>query len=191
MGRSPDPKFGSSFWLSEAAVQTDADGKFEIRGVPAGARFNFWKSGLDYLQSQPLDLDGAENTVTMLYGGAITGRALDHAGKPIRNFRVLVNAPRERGPADKIGGYFAGYSGIGIRFTSPDGRFAVTDIPAGNVCRITVMADGHGEAVEDRVTAVPVNHLKAVEPVVLRAGQPVSLRVRAVKVDGKPIAARA
>jgi hypothetical protein len=40
----------------------------------------------------------------------------------------------------------------------------------------------------DRVTAVPANRLKGTEPVVLRAGPPLRLRVRALTADRKPVA---
>jgi hypothetical protein len=77
---------------------------------------------------------------------------------------------------------------MGVRFTSPDGSFVLTGVGAGSVYRIRVLAPGHGEAVEDRVIAVPTNKLDATEATVLKAGPPVALRVRAVTEDGKPIA---
>jgi beta-lactamase regulating signal transducer with metallopeptidase domain len=187
---SPDPRIGNPFWLSEAAVHTGADGKFVIKGVPEGARFDFIKAGMSDLRNHKLPLDDGETpaTVTLSYGGAIKGRVVDSDDRPIRNFRVLLSQPRNRRPGDPFGGYFAGFSGIGVRFTSPDGSFVLTGVVAGSVLRISALAEGHGEAVEDRVTAVPLNRLGETEPVTLRAGPPVSLRVRAVTTDGKPIA---
>jgi uncharacterized GH25 family protein len=185
---SPDPRIGNPFWLSEAAVRTDADGKFESKGVPNFARFDFLKPGLSDVRNHVLDLTRADNAVTMRYGGAINGRVVDQGGKPIRNFRVLVTFPRVRVPGDQTAGFFAGYSGIGVRFTSADGTFVLTGIGAGSVYRIKVLADGHGEAVADRVMAAPVNRLAGTEPLTLRAAPPAALRVRAVTSDGKPIA---
>src|SRR5207253_11244403 len=49
-------------------------------------------------------------------------------------------------------------------------------------------ADGHAEAVAERVVAVPLNRLSAAPPTELRAGPPVKLRVRAVATDGKTVA---
>jgi protocatechuate 3,4-dioxygenase beta subunit len=151
---SPDPRIGNPYWLIEAQVHTNAEGKFELKGAPEGARFDFLKPGLSDLRSQTLDLNLADNTVTMLYGGAVSGRVVDRNGKPIRSFRIRVGLPRERQPGDQFTGFFAGYSGIGVRFTSDDGRFVLTGVGAGSVYRITVVAPGHGEAVADRVTAV-------------------------------------
>jgi uncharacterized GH25 family protein len=185
---SPDPRIGNPFWLRESEVRTDGNGKFEMKGVPDGAQFDFLKSGLSDLRNHHLDLASADNIVTMRYGGAISGRVVDREGKPIRNFRVLVGFPHERRPDDQSGGFFAGYCGIGVRFTSADGSFVLTGVGAGSVHRIMALADGHGEAVADRVTVVPINHLETTKPVTLQAGPPVALRVRAVTAKDKPIA---
>jgi beta-lactamase regulating signal transducer with metallopeptidase domain len=188
---SPDLRIGNPFWLTEAAVYTSASGLFELHGVPDdNARFDFVKPGMSDVRNRKLAFDDANNIVTvkMSYGGAISGRVVDREGKPIRNFRVLVNFPRERRPGDQTSGFFAGYCGIGVRFTSADGSFVLTGVGAGSVYRVTALAEGHGEATADRVTAVPLNHLATTKPVTLRAGPPIRLRVRALTADGKPIA---
>jgi hypothetical protein len=185
---SPDPRIGNPCWLSEMAVRTDAEGRFVLKGIPDHARFDFLKPDLSDVRNHELALDGVANAVTMQYGGAISGRVLDRDGKPIRNIRVLVGAPRQRQQGDRLTGFFAGYSGIGVRFTSADGSFVLTGVGAGSVYRITALAEGHGEAVADRVTAVPVNRLGSTEPVMLRAGPAIPLRVRALGTDGKAIA---
>ncbi len=90
---------------------------------------------------------------------------------PIRNFRVLVNFPRERRLADLwrlgnlSGGFFAGFTGFGVRFTSEDGGFVLTGIGAGSVLRIAAIADDHGSGdcgPGDR--RVPLNHLADAKP---------------------------
>jgi beta-lactamase regulating signal transducer with metallopeptidase domain/uncharacterized GH25 family protein len=183
----PNPRFCNPYWLTESAVYTDPAGRFEMKGVPRGAQFDFLKRGLSELRNQELDLTRADNTVKMLYGGALSGRVVDRDGKPIRNFRVLVNFPRERKEGDQTAGFFAGYTGIGVRFTSADGSFVLTDVGAGSVYRVKVIAEGHGEAVADRMTALALNQVRNARPVTLRAGSPVELRVRAVAAGDKPI----
>jgi beta-lactamase regulating signal transducer with metallopeptidase domain/protocatechuate 3,4-dioxygenase beta subunit len=185
---SPDPRIGNPYWLTEAAVYTGADGKFALKGVPGRAQFDFLKRGLSDVRNRELDLTRTDNSVVMVYGGALSGRVVDRDGKPIRSFRVLVNAPRERKPNDQSGGYFAGYCGIGVSFTSADGSFVLTGIGAGGVYRVTALAPGHGEATVDRMVSMPLNHAKNAKPVTLKAGPPMKLRVRAVTADGKPIA---
>jgi hypothetical protein len=43
-----------------------------------------------------MDLDQENNTMR-----ARAGKVVSHDGKPIRNFRVLVNFPRDRRPEDQ------------------------------------------------------------------------------------------
>src|SRR5262249_35868553 len=84
---SPDPRSADAVSLREGSVSSDARGKFELKGIPENATFSFLKPGLTDLRNQKLNLDGGANAVTMQYGGALTGRVIDRAGKPIRNFR--------------------------------------------------------------------------------------------------------
>ena len=58
---------------------------------------------------------------------------------------------------------------MGVRFTSADGSFVLTGVGAGSVYRIMALADGHGEAAADRVTAAPRNRLAEAEPVLFRS----------------------
>jgi hypothetical protein len=171
--------------LMEQSAVTDEKGRFVVKGVPEESFFCFQKRGMTELR-QGLELDTADykSIGTMQYGGAISGRVVDREGKPIRSFRVLVNGSRGGGGA----GVFAGFTGIGVRFTSADGSFVLTDVPAGGAYRITALAEGHDQAVADPVKAVPLNHLADAKPVTLQAGPPARLRVRAVTGDGKPVA---
>jgi beta-lactamase regulating signal transducer with metallopeptidase domain len=186
--QSLDPQLHGSDWLRESAVHTDADGKFTLKGVPDGAKFAFMKSGMSAIRDHELKLDGADNTVTLLYGGAVSGKVVDQDGKPIHNFRILAGLPHEKKPGDASGHFFVGFASIGVRFTSEGGSFVLTGFEAGSVLRITAIAEGHSQASVDRVTAVPLNHLADGKPLTLRTGPPVVLRVRAVTTDDKPIA---
>ncbi|MCI0459366.1 MAG: sigma-70 family RNA polymerase sigma factor, partial [Gemmataceae bacterium] len=156
--------------LTEAATRTDAEGKFALKGIPKGARFAFSKPGLSKILNRELALDGADNAVTMHYNGAVRGRVLDQDGKPVRNFRVFVELPRvlQRRPGDKFDGLPDAYIFVGVRFTSADGTFVLTGVGPGSVYRITAQVDGHGEAVAERVLAVPANRLGEAEQVTLR-----------------------
>jgi protocatechuate 3,4-dioxygenase beta subunit len=185
---SPEPGRGDPVWLREADVRTDADGKFQMTGVPEHASLDFLKPGLSDLRNLVLKLDGVENSVTMRYGGAVFGRVVDRDGKPIRNFRVLVGFPLQRQAGDRTEGFFAGYSGIGVHFTSADGTFVLTGVGADCVYRIRALAAGHGEAVAERLLAVPTNRLAKTQPVTLQAGPTVPLRVRVQTEEGKQIA---
>jgi sarcosine oxidase gamma subunit len=185
---SPEPGIGNPFWLTQSQVRTAADGTFTIRGVPEAARFDFLKRRLSDVRDRELKPEPADNKIVLQYGGALTGRVVGADGKPVRDFRILVNFPHNLGPDERPAGFFAGYCGMGLRFTSDDGSFVVTGVGAGDEYRVTAIAAGHGAAELNRVKAVPVNKLAAAAAAVLKAGPPVKLRVRAVEADDKPIA---
>jgi hypothetical protein len=99
--------------LWERGTKTDDRGRFHVAGLPESwVTFTFRGTGLSDLRDRHLDLD-KENTVLMAAAGAVRGRVVDHEGKPVRTFRVLLNASRGRKAGDKSGGFFAGFSGSG------------------------------------------------------------------------------
>jgi hypothetical protein len=183
---SPIVNSGDGVALWDACAHTDATGRFELKGIPERASIDFVKPGMGEARNQRLNRNGEENTVVLAHGGVIVGRVIDRRGKPIRDFRVLIGFPRNPRKEDRSEGYFAGYSGV--HFTSDDGTFVLSGVGPGSVYRVTALAGGHGEAVLDRVQAVPANHRSKTPPTTLRAGAPLPLRVRAVTSDGKPIA---
>ncbi len=164
---------------------TDAEGRFRLEGLPrSGARFNFRGDGRGFLGYQMLRLGGEENEVTLKQqsDGMIRGRVVDRDGRPVRNFRIRVNAPRERQPGDKFGGYFAGYCGIGITFTSDDGVFVITDLgKAGGICRISAVAEGYGQGSVDRVASTTLAQLPPAEVLTIPLGPPHHLQVQAIR----------
>jgi protocatechuate 3,4-dioxygenase beta subunit len=183
---SPETGIGNPHWLREHQTVTDARGRFRLKGVPEGALFDFLREGLSDLRSQPLPADGSRGLVVMQAEGAIRGQVVDQGGRAVRNFRVLINIPHERKPDEQAGGFFAGYCGIGVRFTSDDGTFVVTGLTTGHVHRVSAVPEGYREAIADRVIAEPLNRLSPAQKLTLRAGAPVALRVRAVTA-GRPI----
>jgi hypothetical protein len=171
-------------------VQTDADGRFELTGLPRwNVRFDFLRDGFDELRDQTLEPGGVHNEVRMVGGGAIRGRVLDPDGKPVRDFRIRLDLPRNLPAGEKSGGFYAGYQSIGITFTANDGTFAVSDVPADTWLRVRAVATGYGEAINDRVLALPIDELPAADPLTLRLTRPHQLRVRVVsEQDQKPLA---
>lgn len=174
--------------LWERSVQTDAQGRFSVRGLPeTGTTFTFLGQGVSALRDHVLEFDKA-NVVMMTGAGAIRGKVVDHEGKPVRNFRVLLNGSRQRKPGDKYGGFFAGFCGIGLTYTSDDGSFVVRDLTGGSVQRVTVLAPGHGEGTIDRVIAEPLSHRAPGQAVTFRLARPYTLKVHAVEEpSAKPI----
>ncbi len=178
---------GLALW--ERSTKTDAQGRFDIGGLPASdLSFTFLGDGVSDLRDHVLDLD-KETVVTMSAAGAVRGKVVDHEGKPVRVFRVLLNGSREKQPNDKFGGFFAGFCGIGLTYTSDDGSFLIRNLGAGSVQRVTVLAPGHGEGTIDRVIAEPLNRLTPDKALTFQLARPFALKVSAVEEgSGKPIA---
>src|SRR5262249_23644774 len=131
----------------DKSVRAGPDGKFEMKGVHQTHQFDFHVAGFTTLRGQALSRT-EENRVVLQAEGALKCGVVDRDGKPIRDFRVLLAFTKNRQAGDRTEGYFAGYSGIGVRFTSPDGSFVLTGVGAGSVYRVRVIAEGHGEAVQ-------------------------------------------
>ncbi len=180
---SPDPSLCNPLYLGERSAHTGADGKFRIAGLPKGpVLFDFMGTGLSDRRNAKLDMADGINRVVMHATGAVRGRVTDGEGKPVKRFRVLVNFPRERKPDDELGGYFAGYCWPGLTFTDERGEFQVTDLVAGSVVRVTIMAEGHGVVAIDRAIVRPVTALKPAHQLGLQLTPPHS---GAVAVTGQ------
>ncbi len=190
---SPDPSLCNPLWLDERKGRTDTMGRFQIEGLPRyGARFDFLHADLSELRNQSLLLGDSTNVVRMQAGGAIRGRVVDPEGQPVREFRILIQIPHRLEPGEKGGGFFAGFEGIGITFTSPEGTFVVSDVNAGHIHRVVAVAEGYGEAAQDRVEVQPMTRLPRAEELTLQLTAPHSLIIRVVEVEqdrpGKPLA---
>ncbi|HEY1378730.1 MAG TPA: carboxypeptidase regulatory-like domain-containing protein [Gemmataceae bacterium] len=183
--QGPGPFMTNGTSLSEHVTWTGPDGSFKVAGLPDNVRFTFQRAGLTDLRD--VKLTGTENVVLMEHGGAIRGRVVDKDGKPVRTFRVRLTHPRQPVPGNPMRGIMVELINLGLTFTAGDGGFLVSGLAADGVYRVTVAADGHGEAEEDPVTAVPLNRLPA-EPPTFRLGPPAALRVRGVATGGGPVA---
>jgi len=174
--------------LWERRATTDARGRFEVTGLPSdGVKFTFLREGVSDLRDHALELD-KEAVVVMTAAGAIRGKVVDANGAPVRNFRVLLNSPRDRKPDDQYGGFFAGFCGIGLSYSSDDGSFLVRNLGAESVQRVTVLAPGHGEVSIDRVVAEPLNRLTPDQALTFQVAKPNTLRVHVVEEEtGEPI----
>lgn len=177
---------GAALW--ERKATTDDKGRFVVAGLPdQGARFTFLREGVSDLRDHDLELD-KECVVVMSAAGAVRGKVIDFEGKPVRNFRVLLNISRERKPDDQYGSFFAGYCGIGLTYSSDDGSFLVRNLNAGSVQRVTVLAPGFGEATIDRVVAEPLSRLTPEKAVTFFVKKPHTLRVHITdEASGAPI----
>ena len=114
--------------------------------------------------------------MTLVGPGAIRGRVVDPLGNPVSDFRVQVGIPKGAKPGEPVGGYFAGYSGTGLAFTRDNGEFTISGLTAGNLHRLTIIADGWGSGEVDRVIAEPIGRLKPADALTIKLAEPRSLR---------------
>jgi len=140
-----------------SAAYTDADGRFEVRGLPLeDVKLDISATGFEDVDQKASRGDRVEVTLKRA-GGRMKGRVLDGAGRPIRRFSV-----------------------DGSDFTTDDGRFEVTAFSSTDSVR--VKADGYvptSKVVKMTTPVVDVGDL------VLEKG--LSLQVEVVGGDGKPV----
>lgn len=174
--------------LVDRRAITDEHGRFAIAGLPAGeVHAGFSGPGMTALPNHPLTLD-AENVVTVAPAGEIVGRVVDGDGRPVRNFRVLLRAPRDGGPADRNLRFFAGFGGIGLTCTAEDGSFVVRNLDAGVAHRVTILAPGFGAATVNRVVARPRDRRGGADVALFELGPPSVLDVEVRAADsGRPV----
>jgi beta-lactamase regulating signal transducer with metallopeptidase domain len=174
---SPDPSLCNPLWLGERSATTDDQGRFEIQGLPSGpVRFDFMCEGLSELRNHELEIGSRDNIVRMGATGAVHGIVLDPRGKPVRNFRICLKAPRQRDNNLNFGGFDATFL-RGVWFTSDDGTFTVSELEAGTYVRVVAIAEGYGQAAVDLQKVYPLTDLPPAGDLRLQLTEPHSLRV--------------
>lgn len=183
---NPKPNWGGFVYLDELQGTTDRDGRFTLEGMPESAMCDVVAENHSAVRRRALSIsDESQNVLTLLGEGAIRGRVVDPLGNPVRDFRVQVGIPKGAKSGEPVGGYFAGYSGTGLAFTRDDGDFTISGLTAGNLHRLTVIAEGWGAGEADRVLAQSVGRLKSADAVTIKLAAPHSLRVRVFRAEGK------
>jgi hypothetical protein len=79
-----------------AMAVSDADGSFAFSGVLRCRKYSLWaqKAGLVCAREQPVEIpalgDPPVETLTLMEGGRVTGRAVDAHGSPLRNVELAL-----------------------------------------------------------------------------------------------------
>ena len=176
------------------SADADANGKFEIDSLPAGAPFSFNAKGYSEIENAELQLDGADEViVTMKSEGVIKGRVVNAAtGKPVSPFSVQITFSPDRKAGD-LGHHLSGAratSPAGERFANADGTFALKELIQGMPLQVTVSAEGYERQIERRVLAKSMDDMEQVEfrlPA-LNPKTVFTIRGRVVDEQGRPIA---
>lgn len=179
-------------------IRTDADGRFEARGLRPGPWTLFGESGRDGRfgrAPKTVQLARGETedvTIDLAYGAAIEGRVVDQDGAPVAGVAVQF--------------WHTGIDDAGVAVTSVDGSFRAATMTGGGQYRTTVrpyqgakaflrpasgtefpmiaLADGDSE-VTGVVLAVQLDRLSITGRVVDSAGAPVAdARVNATLAAG-------
>ncbi|WP_406697279.1 carboxypeptidase regulatory-like domain-containing protein [Singulisphaera sp. Ch08] len=183
---TPRPNSGGFVYLDTLGANTDRDGKFTLEGMPENVSCDVVAEGWSAVRQKTLSAsDESKNEVVLLGGGAIRGRVVDPLGNPVKNFRIQVGIPKNSKPGDPVGGYFAGYGGTGLAFTRNDGVFTISGLTAGNLHRLTVIAESFGGGEVDRVEAQSLGRLKPADDLTIKLEPGHTLRVRVIGEKGK------
>lgn len=105
-------------------VVTDADGRFEIRGLPRGyVTLSVWAKGYHHnsVREKPITTPADDVVLKAVRAGSIKGKVVDSANKPAQNAQVFVQ---------EIGGAQVGSWG-GSMNVAPDATFAFENVPPG------------------------------------------------------------
>jgi len=174
--------FGSMSWSNverAGRVETDADGRFAIRGLEEGS-YTLRASGADpdaetderLWRASQESVAAPSNGVQLTLRGplAFSGRVVDDRGEPVAAFEITAESTEREGPDESQ------------RFTSEDGTFLFARVGAGE-WGVSAEADGH--ALEDELTLTLPHDGTPVELVLERRG---SIRGRVVDPAGGPAA---
>jgi protocatechuate 3,4-dioxygenase beta subunit len=190
----PQPEWGAfkPWWsgfvyLRPLDVTTDADGSFTLEGMPDAVKADVLAPQHSSARHHALSLDPSKNVIILPANGAIRGRVVDSQGNPVRNFRVKIEPSRERKVGEKSGGFYLGYTTIGVAFTRDDGVFTLSGLTTGDVAGVTVISDGFGTQEVRRMVVDSIDHLRPADSFIIKLDPPRILRVHVVSDDAKPI----
>jgi protocatechuate 3,4-dioxygenase beta subunit len=162
---------------------SDARGRFEITGLPAG-RYDLTAEARGFAPRQVpgIEVAGGEGeqalgTIVLAPGTALEGQVVDPRGQPIADAGVWVTAAGARGPWR---GFFRQEEEPDAR-SGLDGWFRVADLAPGQAVDLQVVRRGYGGAEVPGV--VP-----PAEPVTVTLQPAVRVSGRVVDPDAKPIA---
>jgi protocatechuate 3,4-dioxygenase beta subunit len=173
---SADIRYLREDFEAPAPATTDAEGRWQCEGMPAGIDRNrmtiaFAHPDYEHVNlpvGQALD-DVRRGKATVLPRGLeLAGRVVDAAGRPIKGARVLRGSDQFGGDVPRAG-------------TDADGRFRFAHVPAGETV-LTVQALGYAPALR-KVVLSP-----GLAPVEFRLEKGRTIQGRVVDAKGEPLA---
>jgi hypothetical protein len=132
-----------------SADLTDADGRFDLGRVVAGARFVVVAESDAYVgaESEPFEVAAGERRevdLTLVPGGTLRGRVVDENGRWLRGARVRLGPlPEDMTGETAVSGWRADRALLPETWTTAeDGSFLATNLPSGRLL-LKVEAEGY------------------------------------------------
>jgi protocatechuate 3,4-dioxygenase beta subunit len=149
---APTEGMPTGYEISEAQARSNREGVFEMRLVP-GLRYRFRAEKEGYgCNEQPeihVTAEGAPEVRVVLSGAiVIRGRVVDPGGRPIAGVSVTTQRIFE-----KSGTHIERHRAVPV--TDEQGRFEMTDLPAGGKFRIVAKNEGYGQDTDHVFLAAP------------------------------------
>ncbi len=183
---------GEHPWTLGGRVETDADGKFEIDGLPEQSTLTVYTPRqFAPIKDMPVTAGLDELlTVKMELSAVIRIRAIDEqTGKPIPEFNVKVENTRDRREGDPWGSFSTEYTEQGVNVMGETKKFEMTNLVAGTPLKVTVSAKDYLPLVQDRVLAVRSDQAPLIDIALKRDSpdnyEPVAGTLK--RKDGKPV----
>ena len=148
-------------------VSTDAEGKFEIRGLPDTATITVYTPR----QYEPINdlsfdvVEGEEVKISMTPAAVLRVRAIDDAtGTPIPKFNVRLGHCKARLDGDKRGiGIYSNLVNPGVNIHGTQKEFKLDHQIAGVVYEVTVSAEGYETKTINRMQTVVESEAKLID----------------------------
>ncbi|MDB2687551.1 carboxypeptidase regulatory-like domain-containing protein, partial [Mariniblastus sp.] len=172
-------------WIGERVAKTNEKGEFKIDAIGEGLRFDVLKKAYTEKRNLEFVYGDLRNEIVLEPAGAIVGTVVDENDKPVRNFNVRLEIPREHDQDEKCGNYYAGFGWYGVSFTRDDGTFVLSGMNADHWMRLIVRAPGVGFAIVDRSPSEPLDQLSPFDQNVIRLQQFKPLSVHVIHADSK------
>ena len=142
---NPRPNWAGFVYLDGLQATTDRDGRFTLEGMPEGVKCDVVAEAWSAVRQRASRLGRVEER------GDLARRRRDPrpGGRPARGIPSRTSGSRSacrRGPSRAIpsAATSPATGGTGLAFTRNDGEFTISGLTAGNLHRLTVIAEGFG-----------------------------------------------
>lgn len=180
------------FGVLGGRVQTDAEGKFEIRGLAEMATLTVYvPQQYAPVRGMSVQVDGEEFEIRLQPAGVLIARAIDAKTKePIASFNVKLGFCEDRRPGDpQTGGISTMLTQQGENILGTKKEFRLEGQTPGTPYKLIVSAEGYETQTVARAEAQPSDSAKAIDVPLrkIRAEDYQTVAGRLIDAEGEPI----